>query len=220
MRKLTQLEISMIHARLKSLYIRYTEVYEEIFDHYSTTLENTPATDSAKEFAKLNETFAWSVVKRMDKELEKCASLQLWKAQLEFLKFWNHGLKGFLIVLTFILIISAVVVVFPSSELFFLPVTLIFLVVILINHIKGYGNPFSLKHKTLSVQSKTVLNRISAVGNILIWINFIPFMLMEKATPTQIHFSSTLVITNMLITIYAISIFAIATDLPKPRFFK
>jgi len=39
MRKLAESEIQKIDDRLKSLQIRYTEVYEGIRDHYITALE-------------------------------------------------------------------------------------------------------------------------------------------------------------------------------------
>lgn len=90
MRQLSEQELEWIHARLKSLHIRYTEVYAEIFDHYCTTLENNPAIESPAIIAKLNETFAWSVVKRMEKNLRKASNQQLNRMQLESLKIWKY----------------------------------------------------------------------------------------------------------------------------------
>lgn len=89
MRKLNPGELAAIHARLKSLHIRYTEVYEEILDHYCTTLENTPELESPQAIAKLNQTFAWSVVKKMEKNRRKASNQQLNKLQVETLKFWK-----------------------------------------------------------------------------------------------------------------------------------
>ncbi|MDG1278583.1 MAG: hypothetical protein P8O16_14970 [Algoriphagus sp.] len=102
MRKLLPIELEWIHTRLKSMQIRYSEVYEEIFDHYCFALENTLAEDSPKIIAKLNEDFAWSVVKRMDKIRRKASNQQLNKMQLETLKIWN--LKGTSLILLFIIL--------------------------------------------------------------------------------------------------------------------
>lgn len=102
MRKLTEQEIEKIHTRLKSLYIKYTEVYDEIFDHYSSTLENSHEHQSADILTKLNQTFEWSVVKKMEKTRRKASNQQLTKLQLESLKLWK--LKAFnLLILVFTL---------------------------------------------------------------------------------------------------------------------
>ena len=99
MRQLTSQELEQFHARLKSLHIRYTEVYEETFDHYCTTLENTPALDSPVIIAKLNDTFAWSVVKRMEKNSRRAQNQQANKMQLESLKIWKLKSSSLLILL-------------------------------------------------------------------------------------------------------------------------
>lgn len=215
MRQLSEQELEWIHARLKSLHIRYSEVYEEIFDHYCTTLENAPALDSPTTITKLNETFAWSVVKGMDKELEKNVSKQVWAAQLEFLKFWNHGVKGFLIGCGFILTLSILIATIPSAELVFIPFTAIFIVAILIYYIKGYGLSFTLKHKSVSVLSATIFKRISIFGNIFIWIYYLPQLLMDEATLTQYPYTFTVAITALVSTLYSASLFVIATNLPN-----
>ena len=118
MRKLTEREIAQIQARLKCLHIRYTEVYEEIFDHYCTTLENVPALDSPATIAKLNETFTSSVVKKMDKALEKNVSKQITKMQLETFKFWKHDLRVSLLFFTMVLI--SVLIAFYFGKFIFL----------------------------------------------------------------------------------------------------
>ncbi len=105
MRKLTSQELQWVHTKLKSLHIRYTEVYEEIFDHYCTTLENASEAESNGVFERLNKTFAWSVVKRMDKNRRKASNQQLTKLQLESLKFWK--LKAFNLLILFFTLTSA-----------------------------------------------------------------------------------------------------------------
>jgi hypothetical protein len=104
MRKLNPDELKAIHTRLKSLHIRYTEVYEEIFDHYCTTLENVAPQDSPASFTNLNTTFTSSVVKKMNKELEKNVSKLVTKMQLETFKFWKHDLRSSMLFFTMVLI--------------------------------------------------------------------------------------------------------------------
>ena len=92
MRQLSELEIQKIDQRLKRLQIRYTEVFEEIRDHYITALEQVSLENFVAKKEILDEEFAWSVVKGMDKELEKNVSKQVLLSQLDFLKFCKYGI--------------------------------------------------------------------------------------------------------------------------------
>jgi hypothetical protein len=101
MRKLNPGELKVINDRLRSLYIKYTEVYEEILDHYCTTLENTPELESPRAIAKLNQTFAWSVVKKMEKTRRKASNQQMNKMQLDSLKIWKlNTISVFILLIT------------------------------------------------------------------------------------------------------------------------
>jgi ABC-type multidrug transport system fused ATPase/permease subunit len=149
MRKLSELEIQKIDQRLKSLKIRYIEIYEEIRDHYITALEQVSLEkfDAKKEV--LDDEFAWSVVRKMEKELSKQVSKQVLVAQLDFLKFWNHGIKGLLI--AFVTLTALVISIFsiPPSELILVFLAIIICTAVGVFIIKRDALSFSLSHKTV-----------------------------------------------------------------------
>jgi hypothetical protein len=89
MRTLSPEEITLIDQRLESLKIQYLEIYHELRDHYFTELEKKSAEDFEATFQQLNETFAWSVVKKMEKELRKATTKQIGSLQLKALRFWE-----------------------------------------------------------------------------------------------------------------------------------
>jgi uncharacterized protein YlaN (UPF0358 family) len=71
MRRLSPIELEWIHTQLKNLHIRYSEVYEEIFDHYHSALEECSEDNSDQFLYKLNEDFTKDTVKKMERELLK-----------------------------------------------------------------------------------------------------------------------------------------------------
>lgn len=93
MRKLTSREIDNIHARLKSLQIQYTEVYEELFDHYHSALEETSETKSHEIFQKLNKDFSQQVVGKMEKALRQASKKRTTQLQIESFKFWKYDIS-------------------------------------------------------------------------------------------------------------------------------
>ena len=95
MRKLSDLEFNSIQTRLESLQIGYVEIYDELLDHYISQLEKKDVSDFKKEFENLNETFAWSVVKGMEKNLEKQTNKLIAKIQWESLKIWKFSPNDF-----------------------------------------------------------------------------------------------------------------------------
>ncbi|UZD22478.1 hypothetical protein PBT90_03425 [Algoriphagus halophytocola] len=166
MRKLSEQEITSIHVRLKSLHIRYTEVYEEIFDHYYSTLENVSQQDSPAFFTNLNETFTSSVVKKMNKELEKNVSKQVTKLQLEIFKPWKQGLLSSLwLFLT--VIISIFIAYFlgeNSLRIWVGVITIITLVILLTKDRALFRFNLPLKDKnTVRAANQIVLSRLGFV---------------------------------------------------------
>lgn len=89
MRTLSPQEIARIDQRLESLKIQYLEIFHEIRDHYFTELEKKTVDEFEAIFQQLNETFAWSVVKKMEKELRKATVKQIGELQWQALKFWK-----------------------------------------------------------------------------------------------------------------------------------
>lgn len=69
MRKLTDIELQTIKDRLVSLQITYLEIYDELLDHYISALEQVDPEDFDDKKEKLDEEFAWSVVRGMEKDL-------------------------------------------------------------------------------------------------------------------------------------------------------
>jgi len=102
MRTLSSLEIAQIDQRLESLKIQYLEIHHEIRDHYFTELEKKSADEFEAVFQELNETFAWTVVKGMEKELRKATSRKIAQFQWDTLKYsklrwWEIALAGILV---------------------------------------------------------------------------------------------------------------------------
>ncbi|GHB34475.1 hypothetical protein [Mongoliitalea lutea] len=89
MRKLTDVELEIIKDRLENLSLSYVEIYNELLDHYVTTLEQVDPEGFAKNKEILDDEFTWSVVRNMEKELLKNVSQELQTSQLEALKFWK-----------------------------------------------------------------------------------------------------------------------------------
>ncbi|MCH7397637.1 hypothetical protein MM236_06535 [Belliella sp. DSM 107340] len=89
MRKLTDTEIQTIKDRLDSLNLSYLEIYNELLDHYVTALEEVEQEEFDHRKELLDEEFAWSVVRGMEKQLLNSVSSELKNSQLESLKFWK-----------------------------------------------------------------------------------------------------------------------------------
>lgn len=217
MRKLSEQEITSIHARLKSLYIRYTEVYQEIFDHYCTTLENSPAVESPAIIAKLNDTFAWSVVKNMDKELEKNVSKQVMVAQLDFLKFWNYGLKGFLIGFVGLVALSISIFIIPASEIIMVFLVLIICTTAGIYFIKRDAMNFSFQHKSVSVSSLAILKKVGILNSLICWLYAMPSILARGDIHSNNLYTIGLGLATVVSIIYSVSLIAVASNLPKSK---
>jgi hypothetical protein len=77
MRTLSPQEITRIDQRLESLKINYLEIYLWLRNHYFTELEKNAIYEFEATFEQLNETFAWSVVKKMEKDLRKITSKRI-----------------------------------------------------------------------------------------------------------------------------------------------
>jgi hypothetical protein len=217
MRKLSSIELEWIHTRLKSLHIRYTEVYEEIFDHYCTTLENTPELESPRAIAKLNQTFAYSVVKNMDRELAENVSKQVNLAQLRYLKFWHFGSKGFLVVLGAVIGVVLFFIVVPETELIITSLIAISLGSILAKYILRKRLPFTLKHKPIDIWPASVSKRVSLFFSIYIWIYFMPKIFLGDEALASPLFSSATLILALLGIIYAVSLVVVAFNPPKSK---
>jgi hypothetical protein len=217
MRRLSELEIQKIDQRLKSLKIRYIEIYEEIRDHYITTLEQVSLEkfDAKKEV--LDDEFAWSVVRKMEKELSKHVSKQVLVAQLDFLKFWNHGIKGLLIALVGLTALVISIFSIPPSELILVFLAIIICTAVGVFIIKRDALSFSLSHKTVFISSAIALKRIGILNSVFVWIYAMPNIFTRGAILTNTLFVAGMGIVTVISMMYSISLLAIASSLHKPK---
>ncbi|WP_373522261.1 hypothetical protein, partial [Aquiflexum sp.] len=172
MRKLSEIEIQPIKDRLDSLQIAYLEIYNELLDHYISELEQKSPFDFHQELEHLNETFAWSVVKKMESDLEKNNHKQVAKMQWECLKFWNFSANEAIQFLVFIAILVASFLL-KDIEGIFISLSLFSIFgIILALKIHGKGINFSLRvknQKPVNCISKIILMRLGLIYGCLSW---------------------------------------------------
>lgn len=175
MRTLSPQEIALIDQRLESLKIYYLEIYHEIRDHYFTELEKKPVEEFDATFQQLNETFAWSVVKGMEKELRKATNQQIGKLQMNSLKFWNLNWKENLAYASWVGFLILAFAKFGVTGLMFTTAFLAIAVILGIWSILGVKNFFTLsitRHKPLKSFDVGVFSRMGFAFGLLSWLHF------------------------------------------------
>ncbi|WP_156810274.1 hypothetical protein [Nitritalea halalkaliphila] len=73
--------------------IAYQEIYDELLDHYITALEQLPEEAFLQKKEELDDTFSWSVIKDMEKALEKSAWKEFLRTARSSYKIWTLGWK-------------------------------------------------------------------------------------------------------------------------------
>lgn len=106
MRKLTETELQTIKKRLASLQIAYIEINDELLDHYITALEQVSPEEFESKKEDLDDEYAWSVVKQMEKELLKTAWKEIGFASKSSYKVWNLGVKKIGILILSLIVLS------------------------------------------------------------------------------------------------------------------
>ena len=175
MRILSSQEIARIDQRLESLKIQYLEILHELRDHYFTELEKKSSEEFEGTFQQLNETFAWSVVKKMEKEVRKATNRQIGQLQLDSLKFWNLNWKENLAYASWSALLILAFVNFGVNGLMFTTAILAIAVVLGIWSILGIKNFFTLsitRHKPLKSFDVGVFSRMGFAFGLLSWIHF------------------------------------------------
>ncbi|SIS85384.1 hypothetical protein [Belliella pelovolcani] len=168
MRKLTDIEIQIIKDRLDSLSLSYIEIYNELLDHYVTALEQVDPEGFVEKKEMLDDEFAWSVVRDMEKELLKNVSQELQGSQLEALKFWKMDfwrVLGVFIYTTFLMMTYQFVSLDVMMVFSFLPA--LGILIVLLYH---SGNYFSFNldpnyHRPRNVILQAALGRYQLVLN-------------------------------------------------------
>jgi hypothetical protein len=139
MRQLSIEEIQTIEDRLDKMSISYLEIYNELLDHYTTSLEQVSSDKFASTKEVLDEEFTWSVVRRMDKELLNTVSTQLQESQLELLKFWKLDFWKVLSIFTYTSLLLVVYHLFSLDVIFiFAVIPALFSVAALLYHSGNY----------------------------------------------------------------------------------
>lgn len=213
MRTLSPKEIYRIDQRLKSLKIFYLEIYHEIRDHYFTDLEKKPVEEFEATFQQLNETFAWSVVKRMEKEVRKATNRQISQLQLDSLKFWNLDWKENLTYASWLGLMVLAFSNFGVVGLMFTTSILAFMVILGIWHKLGFKDALNLsitRHKPLNSLKVGVFSRIGFAFGMLSWIHFGTKLSSDDAIFDSSQFIFGLII--LLASLYLISLVKVAFD--------
>ncbi|MBW3469934.1 hypothetical protein [Arthrospiribacter ruber] len=173
MRKLTDIEHQIIKIRLDDLQIAYSEIYLELLDHYVTALEQEPENNFIRKKSSLDEKFAWSVVKSLEKTLEKNTNKRVAGMLWDSLKFWNYSSKEVIITL-FVALIVMLAFLFKGIEGLFLTTSILSLVGIIVALKKqGKGMSFSFNPKSqkpFACVSKIILQRLGLHYGSLSWL--------------------------------------------------
>ena len=213
MRKLSEQEIARIDQRLGSLKIFYLEIYHEIRDHYFTELEKKPVEEFEATFQQLNETFAWSVVKGMEKEVRKATNRQIGQLQLDSLKFWNLGWKENLTYASWLGLMVLAFLNFGITGLMFATSILAFMVIIGIWHKLGFKDALNLsitRHKPLNSLKVGVFSRMGFAFGMLPWIHFGTKLSSDDAIFDSSQFILGFII--LLASLYLLSLVKVAFD--------
>jgi hypothetical protein len=207
MRTLSPQEFTQIDQRLESLKIYYLEIYHEIRDHYFTELEKKPIEEFEATFEKLNETFAWSVVKGMEKEVRKATNRQIGQLQLNSLKFWNLNWKENLAYASWSALLILAFVNFGVNGLMFTTAILAIAVVLGIWSILGIKNFFTLsitRHKPLKSFDVGVFSRMGFAFGLLSWIHF-----GTKLNSADAVFSISQLVFGLVIILFSLYLFSL-----------
>lgn len=167
-RSLSDIEIQIIKDRLNRLQIAYVEIYDELLDHYISSLEQLPAIEFDKKREALDDEFGWSVVRSLEKELLNAVSKELQNSQLEALKIWKLDVLKVLGIISFafFLLIIYHLISFDVMMVFsFLPA-----LGILVAFLFHSGNYFSLSldpnyHRPRNVILQAALGRYVLIFN-------------------------------------------------------
>jgi len=211
MRTLTPQEISQIDQRLESLKIQYLEILQEIRDHYFTELEKKTVDEFDATFQQLNETFAWSVVKGMEKEVRKATNRQIGQLQLDSLKFWKLGWKENLVYTSWLGLMVLAFSNFGVVGLVFTTSILAFMVILGIWHKLGFKDALNLsitRHKPLNSLKVGVFSRMGVAFGMLPWIHFGTKLSSDDAMFDSYQFLLGIII--LLATLYLFSLVKVA----------
>jgi len=213
MRTLTTQEIARIDQRLESLKIQYLEIYHELRDHYFTELEKKPAEEFEAVFQKLNETFAYSVVRKMEKELRKATIKQIGDLQWQALRFWKLSPREISVAVMILAGLVTTYSIFGFSAIFtgmgIISISGSLLIWAKLGWIKSLN--FSLtRHKPISGFSAAILIRISLVYGLFA---FAPMGIrMSGGYDPNLFFSLLFISLGLAMTLFLLTLVKVAFD--------
>ncbi|WP_194774399.1 hypothetical protein [Pararhodonellum marinum] len=209
MRTLSENEIQSIKTRLNLRLIAYQEIYDELLDHYVTALEQVAPEEFASKVEALDNEFAWSVVRGMEKELLSSVSHQIQNSQLAALKIWKLDWWKVLGIFTYTFFLVMV------YQFISLDVMLVFSILpvvgILVALLYHSGNSISFSRDPKNHRPKNVILQ-AALGRYVLIFNFLNAFFMVTATFLNIHgFESwamvLMICYTTILNIYALSLY-------------
>jgi uncharacterized membrane protein YczE len=211
MRTLSETEIQTIKTRLDRCLIAYQEIYDELLDHYISALEKVSEEDFLKVKEELDDAFSWSIIKRMEKDLQKMAWKEFTKAALSSFQIWKLGWTK-LVTLLLVSTVAFFAFKFVGPEYFYTMALAgigLTLMAILYFHREEFRFSFSInpsKHRPKKVLQTTVtLSFVFAFNVINLFAQLIPKLM--EGTPYE-HFIPIVFLTlgsilmGMTLTIY------------------
>jgi hypothetical protein len=187
MRTLSNSEIQIIKDRLDRCLIAYAEIYDELLDHYILALESVSPDEFELKKEALDDEFSWSVIKGMEKDLQKTAWRELLSASKSSYKIWTLGWKkiGVLILMAVILI----PIFYSAGEEFFYITVMMFSAILMGSSIyynrKKYGFTWSLapgKHQPKHVMAAMFFSsQVFVFGFINLFAQLLPKLLKNSS---------------------------------------
>ncbi|MCH7397634.1 hypothetical protein MM236_06520 [Belliella sp. DSM 107340] len=211
MRKLTDTEIQTIKDRLDRCLIAYAEIYDELLDHYISALEQTPEEEFDCKKEALDDEFSWSIIKQMEKDLQKVAWRELMNTAKSSFKVWSLGWKKIgILILTAVILIQ--IFYFAGEESFYIVVMMFFVILMgssIYYNRKKYGFTLSLspgKHQPKHVLAATFFGSQGLIfGIIHLSAQLLPMLLLN--TPYE-HLTPFLLLSlGMIILAYSWLVF-------------
>ncbi len=204
MRTLSNSEIQIIKDRLDRCLIAYAEIYDELLDHYILALESVSPDEFESKKEALDDEFSWSVIKGMEKDLQKTAWKELLSSSKSSYKIWTLGWKkiGVLILMA---VIQVPVIHFAGEKYFYIAAMMFFVILMgssIFYNRKKYGFTWSLapgKHQPRHILAAMFFSsQVFVFGFINLFAQLLPKLLKntsyEQITPIIFLLLGTLIL--------------------------
>jgi len=176
MRTLSKSELDQVQNRLSALQIYFEELYDELYDHYISELEKIPEAEFQKTMVRLNESFAWSIVRKMEQNIRKTSNQEVSKMQLDSLKFWKKDQFNWFLVIVMITLSAGSYMLFKLEGLFNCIAILCIVTAVYVWFRQGRGLSLNLdpkKQKPVKMLSAAIVGRLGSFfsfGSLLLFL--------------------------------------------------